>query len=166
VNGVVSTLAGNGVMRGYADGVGVKAEFNCPEGICLDNEEENLYVADYEIHVIRKVTCEGGVTTTFAGVAGRNGDEDGSADTAEFAYPVGVCCDGEGNVFVTEQTNNKIKKINAAGFVSTVVGGRKGCNDGEGVHVQLDSPSALYYDRYFNAIIFVDTGNKKIKLLQ
>ena len=105
--GVVSTLAGGGAV-GSADGTGTAASFNYPAGIAVDSIG-NLYIADVGNNEIRKVT-PAGVVTTVAGST-TPGDVDGTGSAAAFSNPYGVTVDKSGNIYVTEQGNDKVRKI-------------------------------------------------------
>jgi sugar lactone lactonase YvrE len=105
--GIVSTVAGSGV-GGYVDGPGKSAQFNSPEGIALD-PQGNMYVADYDNALIRKVT-PAGVVSTLAG-NGTAGYVDGDGKVAEFFRPFGMALDGQGNIYVGDLGNNMIRKI-------------------------------------------------------
>ncbi|NEV95103.1 hypothetical protein G3567_13255, partial [Psychroflexus sp. YR1-1] len=114
--GVVSTLAGN--IRGFADGEGSSAQFNNPLGVTLD-ASGNVYVADGSNHRIRKITSAR-VVSTLAGSI--RGFADGEGNSAQFNYPTGVAVDASGTVYVTDYFNHRIRKITAAGVVSTLAG--------------------------------------------
>lgn len=105
--GVVNTLCGSGSV-GAADGTGTAATFSYPAGIAVDNSG-NLYVADVGNNEIRKVT-PAGVVTTVAGST-TAGDIDGTGSAAAFSDPYGVAIDKSGNIYVTEQGNDKVRKI-------------------------------------------------------
>lgn len=115
---LVTTVAGNG-QAGVGDGMGASARFSSPHGICID-PAGNLYVTDTGNHMIRKVSPAGLVTT----VAGTNqaGFHDGPASTARFSSPVGICLDPAGNIYVADNGNYRIRKIDPAGNVSTFSG--------------------------------------------
>lgn len=103
---------------GYKDGKWLEAQFDEPADVCSD-KFGNLYVADKNNHVIRKIDTLGYVTT-IAGTPGVSGDEDGNALSAKFWYPVGVSIDENGDIYVTEWGNSKLRKI-SGGKVSTVL---------------------------------------------
>jgi sugar lactone lactonase YvrE len=121
--GEVSTLAGS--EEGFADGVGAAAKFNHPRGIVID-AWNNLYVTDSNNHRIRKITSKGDVST-FAGggVAGRrisgipDAFADGPGSVARFFDPHGIAIDIEGNLYVADYGNYRIRKITPKGDVST-----------------------------------------------
>jgi sugar lactone lactonase YvrE len=107
-SGAVTTLAGSGA-NSYQNGTGTNADFANPLGIAID-KQGNLYVADNSNHCIRKIT-PAGVVTLFAGTAEQSGFADGPAATAKFYYPEGVAVDNDGNVYVADEGNNRIRKI-------------------------------------------------------
>jgi len=117
--GTVTILAGTG-LAGYVNGAGTVARFNGPQGIAVD-ATGNIYVADRNDNMIRKITSAG-VVSTFAGTGAyalTNGD---GPTVAAFNRPVGVAVDAAGNVYVTDQGNNALRKITPAGVVSTLIG--------------------------------------------
>ncbi len=114
--GVVSTLAGSGEV-GSANGAGSAASFNSPFGLAVDGAG-NVYVADSGNNMIRKITPDGNVST-LAG-SGKKGAGNGSGAAASFNVPSGLAVDAAGNVFVADENNNRIRKITAAGAVSTI----------------------------------------------
>ena len=115
-DGTVSTLAGNGAS-GKANGKGASATFNSPFGITTD-ALGNVYVADSGNNLIRKITPDGTVTT-FAG-SGAKGAGNAAGAQATFNTPAGIAIDVSGNLYVSDENNNIIRKITAAGAVSTL----------------------------------------------
>jgi sugar lactone lactonase YvrE len=105
--GEVTTFAGS-TSAGYADGTGTAAQFTSLYGIAADNSG-NLYVSEWEDHRIRKIT-PGGEVTTFAG-SGTEGYADGDFSAAQFKNPQGIAVDGDGNVYVADCGNHRIRKI-------------------------------------------------------
>jgi len=103
---------------GYADGKWLSAQFNEPVDVCSD-KNGNLYVADKNNHCIRKIGTDGNVTT-IAGTPTVPGDVDGNASSAKFNYPVGVSITDNGDIYVAEWGNAKLRKI-SGGKVSTVL---------------------------------------------
>ncbi len=116
--GLVSTLAGNGTA-GFGDGTGINAEFNVTNNISTD-AQGNVYVPDENNERIRKISAQGTVITIAGN--GIQGNANGLANTAEFNGPSAVCVDAQGNVYVSDQFNNIIRKITVAGVVSTLAG--------------------------------------------
>ena len=157
--GEVSTLAGNGTM-GFVDGAVNTARFSFPRGVAVD-ASNNIYVADYFNHCIRKIT-PAGVVTTLAG-NGTAGFVDGTGIAAQFNRPNSVVVDALGNVYVADQLNNSIRKITPAGVVTTLAGnGTAGFADGAGNAAQFYYPSGVEVDAFGN-IYVADTGNYRIR---
>lgn len=153
--GVVTTLAGGSF--GSADGQGASAQFNSPEGLCLD-AGGNVYVADTLNNTIRKIT-PGGLVSTIAGLPGVRGSTDGTGNAARFNYPRGVSADASGNVYVADTSNCTIRKVDPFGTVTTLAGspGLPGDADGTGGGARFSYPEALAVDGSAN-IWAVDTN--------
>ncbi|MDB5098668.1 MAG: hypothetical protein JWM80_3089 [Cyanobacteria bacterium RYN_339] len=117
--GPVSTIAG-GATPGAANGNGTAAQFNNPTGLAL--ETTNLYVADKDNHAIRKIVLTPATypVTTYAG-GGSAGLVSGPAADAKFFYPAALAVDGQ-IIYVVDTLNHRIRKIDAAGVVSTFAG--------------------------------------------
>lgn len=107
--GMVSTLAGSGFL-GNTDGQGTSASFNNPSGVVAD-AKGNIYVADYENNMIRKIT-PAGIVTTLAGTTER-GSTDGNGASARFYWPYGIGINASGILHVVDSGNEEIRKINA-----------------------------------------------------
>ena len=118
--GSVTTIAGAAGQTGSSDGAGGSARFNGPYAVAVDGAG-NVYVADFFNATIRKITATGTVST-LAGFAGQPGLTDGFAGSARFNQPYGVAVDGGGNVFVADTYNRAVRKITAAGSVTTLSG--------------------------------------------
>jgi streptogramin lyase len=106
--GVVTTFAGSGTA-GSADGAAGSATFQRPGGVAFD-AVGNLYVADTENSVLRKITPEG-VVSTVAGKAGVTGAQNGIGADARFSRPYGVTVGADGTIYVADTSNNQIRKI-------------------------------------------------------
>jgi Gluconolactonase len=138
-SGLVSTFAGSGVA-GQADGTGINAQLALPRGMCIDTQG-NIYFID--LHRIRKIT-PAGVVTTVAGSTQGYANATGTA--AQFSYPLGICADAQGNLYVTDSYNDKIRKITAAGVVTTLAGSTTGYLDGPGSTAQFNLPAGITID--------------------
>jgi sugar lactone lactonase YvrE len=147
-NWVVSTLAGVAITLygGFVDGTNGDAKFNAPFGISR-HSGGNLYVADFGNNAIRKISPVGPdwVTTTVAGFSGNTGTNDGPASQAMFSSPNGIAVDASETLYVTDQFNYTIRKIEPAGnsWVVSTVGGvplAAGTNDGVGASARFYRP--------------------------
>jgi streptogramin lyase len=158
VQGNVETIAGSD--EGFADGNAREAQFNTPSGIAID-KDDNLIIADTSNHRIRKLDKKGEVTT-IAG-AGAVGFQDGAANEALFDAPVGLAIDEQGNIFVADTYNDRIRKISTDGQVTTVAGtGVAGYLDGQASEAMFDTPCAIAVDQQGNLFV-ADTGNNAIR---
>lgn len=155
-------FAGTPPPTGSRDGTGPEARFNNPTGVAID-AAGNAYVADRNNAIVRKIV-PGGAVTTFAGVAGSIGANDGTATIARFNQPYGVAIDSGGNVYVTDRADHTVRKITSAGAVSTVAGqaGASGSIDGTGAAARFDSPGGIAVDSSGNLFV-ADTGNRTIR---
>lgn len=155
---VVSTFAGNSTA-GLIDGNGINASFDGPVGMAMDGSQ-NLIVADYANHTIRKVNSNGDVTT-LAGT-GTAGYVDGPVASAQFDYPWGVAVAGNGNIYVADYNNNKIRLITPSGMVSTIAGSTYGFTNGNGAAAKFANPTAVAVDESGNLYVS-DSGNNVIR---
>ena len=160
--GVVATLAGTAPENGSVDGTGAAARFDFPADLTTDSAG-NVYVADANNDVIRKIT-QTGVVTTFAGQAGTKGSTDGAGAAARFDGPVGVAIDSAGNVYVADDFNDTIRKITPGGVVTTLAGtaGVTGSADGTGAAARFNGPIGVATDSAGNVYV-ADSGNDIIR---
>ena len=148
VAGVVSTVTGEtDAPMGQVDGPGADARFYSPAALASDSHG-NLFVADSDAHVIRKVTPSG-ETTTFAGavVDFPCALVDGPPADARFCSPSGLAIDALDNLYVSDTYNNAIRKVTPDGVVTTLAGGSacESC-DGTGRAAGFDEPWGLTVD--------------------
>lgn len=141
INNTVSTIAGSGA-QGYLDGPVGQAKFYQPKYLIVDNAN-NVLVADYENHCIRKIS--GGQVTTIAGIGGTPGYQDGPTSTALFHRPADLCMDTTtGFIYVTDIMNHVIRRIDTANNVTTFAGtGVAGNVDGPAASAQFIHPTAI-----------------------
>ena len=156
--GVATTLAGLAGVPGVADGTNGTARFTNPSGVAMD-ASGNLYVADTGNSTIRKVT-PAGVVTTFAGLPGIAGSQDGTGNGAQFNAPTGVAVDSASNVYVADTGNFEIRKITPSAVVTTLAGNSlaDGYFDGTGMNASFAGPSGIAVDGAGN-IYVADTPN-------
>ena len=163
--GVISTVAGSGTLGFGGDGgPATAAQLALPSGVALDGAG-NLYIADWANHRIRKVDAAG-VISTVAGDGTRGyGGDGGPAVAAQLRYPEGVAVDGSGNLYIADSSNHRIRKVDAAGVITTVAGdGTEGFggDGGPAVAAQLDFPQGVALDGAGNLYI-ADTYNHRIR---
>ena len=155
-SGETTTLAGG--TQGSADGTGAAAQFNYPYGVTVGSDG-NIYVADTHNHKVRKIT-PGGVVSTFAGSTG--GYNDATGTDAQFYYLTGIAADQNGNLYVADKDNNKIRKITSAGVVTTLAGSTGGYAEGTGTAAQFSSPYNVAVDATGNVYV-ADANNHRIR---
>jgi outer membrane protein assembly factor BamB len=156
--GLVSTLAGSTGEPGSADGTGSAARFSAPYSVAVDSAGV-VFVADQGNGTIRRVS-PGGEVTTLAGSAGNPGSADGTGSGAQFQNPFGVALDGAGNVYVADGSNHTIRKVTAAGVVTTLAGsaGDAGSADGAGGAARFTAPCGVAVDSAGNVIVVETYG--------
>jgi hypothetical protein len=162
--GKLSPFVGQPDVQGYQDGTETDALFDAPRGMVIDSSA-NIYVADSNNNVIRRITPYG-VVTTFAGTAGLCGSTDGSGFEALFHSPQGLAIDKNDNIFVTDTCNSTIRKITPYGEVTTIAGsaGLKGSVNGTGDAARFTCPTGIAVDKNGNLYVtdFSDHTIRKI----
>jgi len=134
-----------GSTSGYSDGFGTNALFNNPQGICSDMKG-NLYVTDSSNHKIRKINSSTAEVNTIAGST--QGFFDGIGALSQFNFPYDLCIDNNDNLFVTDNYNHKIRKINTkTNEVTTIAGSSLGYLDGIASTSQFKYPSGICYNQ-------------------
>jgi sugar lactone lactonase YvrE len=157
-SGTVTTLAGSG-NAGSGDGAGSAATFYNPTGVALD-ASNNLYVADFLNNRIRKVSPAGVVSTLAGDTAGY---ADGPDTASSFYYPNSLTVDASGNVYVTDEVNNRIRMISPQGTVSTIAGsGAAGSLNGQGTNASFNGPDGIAIDASGNLYV-ADADNNLIR---
>jgi hypothetical protein len=159
--GEVTTLTGSG-SQGHDDGTSDVASFWNPMGICTDGT--NLYVADTDNNMIRKVVIATGAVSTIAGTTSP-GATDGIGPSASFKHPRGVVTDGT-YLYVLDTSNNMVRKVViATGAVTTLAGSTTpGSSDGTGGSASFSVPNAITY--FGNALYVADSGNDLIRVIK
>lgn len=141
---IITTIAGTGVS-GYSGDAGpaTAATIHNPYGIAVDHSG-NTYFVDYGNHVVRKIDASG-VITTIAGTGANGYNGDGIAATSALLnYPFGIATDLVGNIYVADGSNNRIRKIDPSGMISTVAGTGVVGFSGDGGPATLAKISNMY----------------------
>jgi len=163
-SGLITTIAGTGTAGFSGDsGLAVLAEINYPYGIALDTLG-NIYFSDGRNYRIRKIDTSGVITTIAGnGTFGYNGDS--IAATSAGLDPSGLTIDKYSNIYVADFNNDRIRKINASGIITTIAGtGMQGYN-GDGIiatTAQLFMPNGVAVDNTGN-IYIADYNNSRIR---
>ena len=164
-NGSISTVAGTGTAGFSGDGgAAVSASLNLPIAVALDSAG-NLLITDRGNHRIRKVNGMGIISTIAGnGITGYSGDG-GAASSASLNYPGGIALDGQGNIYIADTTNHRVRKIDGTGVITTIAGnGSSGYSGdaGPATEASLYSPEAVFVDTDGNLLI-ADTSNNRIR---
>ncbi|MEK7409634.1 MAG: hypothetical protein AAB225_31620 [Acidobacteriota bacterium] len=164
--GVISIAAGSGTPGFNGDGgLPAATQLNRSRDVAVD-AGGNLYIADTYNHLIRKITPSGEVSTVAGrGVRGNAGDG-GPASSALLDAPTGIAVDGEGNLFIADQRNHAVRKVDAGGVISTVAGGARGSggDGGPAAEAGLNFPSAVAVGSA-GALYIADTENHVIRMV-
>ena len=138
--------------------------FTNPEGVAVDGSD--VYIADTFNHRVLKVDSIARTIAVFAGTgtAGFGGDG-GSATSSLLDYPRGLAVDGSGNVYIADQDNNRIRKVDSTGMISTFAGtgtGGFGGDGGSATSSLLWGPRGVAADGSGNVYI-ADTFNSRVR---
>src|SRR4029077_18913774 len=166
----LSLVAGNGVFGFAGDGgPALDASFNSPGHVALD-PAGNLFIFDIGNARIRRLDASTGVISTVAGngTSGFAGDG-GPATAAKLGYTPGFAWDSAGNLFLADQNNHRIRRVDAiSGIITTVAGGVFGSfpsfsgDGGPAISASLNSPAGVAVDFAGNLFI-ADQSNHRIR---
>ena len=168
LTGTIITIAGNG-FSGY-DGDGgfaTAARIGGVSDIAFD-KSGNLFIADGLNHRIRKVNMSTGIISSIAGngVGGFAGDG-GQATSASLNYPGHITFDLDGNMFISDVENRRVRKVDINGIITTVAGNGTFGYSGDGgiaINAEINSPHGLVTDAFGNLYIS-DAGNGRVRKL-
>lgn len=157
--GVITTFAGTGTS-GFVNGAAATAQFNAPTGIAFNGG--TLFVADRSNNAIRSIS--GGTVATVAGT-GALGFTDGPAATAQFRLPSDIAFDRNGDMYIADRSNNRIRVL-SGGNVSTFIGDGTAAFSGDGSTTfpagQVATPTSVAFDAAGN-IYVADHLNNRIR---
>ena len=161
-DGTITTVAGSGVV-GFQDGPALNAQFYTPFGIAVDPAGD-VFVADVNNGLVRKVAK--GVVSSVAGtpVFGFSGDE-GPALNATFRFPEGVAVGGDGDLFIEDNGNFRIRSVSSDGIISSVAGNGQFDDTPDGTpagEAALSGPNFLSFDPA-GRLLIADSGNYTVR---
>jgi trimeric autotransporter adhesin len=153
-NNIIVTYAGNGTKGFSGDGgQATAAKLGTPADVLLDNSA-NVFIADTANNRVRKVAANGVITTVAGnGTAGFGGDG-GAATAAKLSKPAGLAMDSDGNLYIADTGNDKVRKVATNGTITTILGA-------SGTSPQLSGPTGLAVDSSKNLYV-ADTGHSVI----
>jgi sugar lactone lactonase YvrE len=172
--GIISTVAGGGPgCAQQTNSVGdncpaTQARLNAPADVAFDSAG-HMYIADQQNHRVRRVDAVTGIMSTFAGtgIAGFAGDG-GPAASARFALPTSIEFDATGNLYVTDENNQRVRRITLGGIISTYAGNGTVGSTGDGgpaTAASLNLPTGLAIDAAGNVYIAEQGGHRVRKVL-
>ncbi|MZH41380.1 MAG: hypothetical protein F3740_06195 [Nitrospinae bacterium] len=164
-DGVITTVAGIGAPGFGGDfGLATNAVLKHPFGISLD-KHGNLYIADRGNNRVRKVDDEGIITTLAGDSMHSFGGDYGPSSYSSLAYPTDVAADDLGNVYISDRNNNRIRKIDGQGVITTFMG--TGHTDFNGdneiapeTNLYLPLSLAIHPD---NKLVVVDRSHHRVR---
>jgi trimeric autotransporter adhesin len=167
--GIINTMAGGANRFSGDGGPATLSMLNSPNEITTD-EAGNIYFADRNNHRVRKIAADGTISTIagtgffeFPAVTLYNGDNQ-PATSANLFYPTGVAFHA-GNLFIADQNNHRIRKVDANGMITTVAGNGTagfGGDGGAAIEANLNFPHGVAVDAAGNLYI-TDRGNNRIR---
>ncbi|MEQ1579225.1 MAG: immunoglobulin domain-containing protein [Steroidobacteraceae bacterium] len=160
----VSLIAGDAGAKGNVDGTGDAARFSYPTNVGIASISGDAFVTDFGNQTIRRITPSG-VVTTWAGTPGTAGFVEGSGNNAKFNNPSGIAVAADGTVYVADQANNRIRRIDTAGNVITIAGDASaGSNNGIGSAARFSAPTGVALSGT-QWLYVADFGNNLIRLI-
>ena len=164
-SGTISTIAGTGVAGYNGDTVAINSELNNPTGVAAD-ARGNVYIADYGNNRVRKIDTAGRISTIAGTGIARFWGDNGYADTAMLNGPSAVAVDKNGNIYIADKANQRVRKIDINGIITTIAGtglaGYNGDNFPSGTMADLSNPIAVTTDIKGNVYI-VDENNNRVR---
>lgn len=161
----LTVIAGNGTPGYSGDaGLAVNASLRSPQAVAVDSLG-NVFIADTQNNVVRKVDTTGTITTVAGnGGSGFSGDG-GAATSAKLARPFGLAIDGAGNIYIADIDNNRVRKVDTSGTITTVAGNGAAGFSGDGgpaTVASLNQPMSVALDSAGN-IYISDGGNHRVR---
>ena len=180
-NGIITSVAGNGIIDSLSGdgGAATNAGLANPTSVALDSVG-NLFIADGNNNRIRTVDTNGIITTVAgigsSGLFGSYSGDKGAATNAALNYPSSVAVDSNGNLFIADYENQRIRKVDTNGIITTVAGNATATNSwgyyiggfsgdgGAATNAELYFPTGIAVDAVGNLYI-ADQGNNRIRMV-
>jgi sugar lactone lactonase YvrE len=160
--GIITTFAGTGLPDTVGDGgPATAAGLYNPFDIALDTGG-NFYITDNQNNKIRKVNTAGVISTICGWSAGGFSGDGGPATSAQISAPQGIVADRAGNLYFADYGNFRVRRIDAAGIITTVAGGGSLTGDGVPATAALIYPNDVAIDRFGNLFITTNANVKKV----
>ncbi len=147
-----------GAGSGAVDGPALDARFSQPAGLAHD-AAGTVYIADTGNHTIRRLATDGTVST-IAGLAGSSGGADGSGAAARFSSPRGIFMAPDGDLYVADTGNSRIRRVTVAGVVTTYAGSSEGFLDAAPLSARFSQPRNLVVAANGDVIVADTNGNR------
>ena len=169
-SGILTTVAGNGTLGYSGDGGPATSAALSPSGADITglaiDASGNLFFSDVQNHVVRKIDANSGIINTVAGngTPGFAGDGD-AATKAQLNYPADLVFDGAGNLYIADSNNERVRKVDTAGTITTFAGNGNVAYSGDGVQATATAvhrPEGLAFDSAGNLYIS-ETSDSRVR---
>src|SRR5215475_8917202 len=163
----INTVSGAAsILKGYTGdgGPASKARLSSPSGIAL-GPDGTVFIADTDNQVIRAIDNSGTIRTVAGSAVQGYGGDKGPAREAKLLFPHGVAVDSQGNLYIADTMNNRIRRVDKTGIIETFAGSGEAGYSGDGglaVMAKLSSPDGLVIDRN-DVLYFTENGNNTIR---
>jgi len=165
--GIIDSFTGNRPGFSGDDGPAAQALLNFPTSVALDSSN-NVYVVDQGNRRVRRIAVATGVISTVAGSDSPFVGDGGKAVFARLDKPQSVVVDRLGNLYITDAVQNRIRKVDTSGVLTTIAGTGNCCYENDGgpaVNADLNTPWGLAIDNAGNLYV-TDAGNQAVRMLQ
>lgn len=167
-NGTITTLAGNGAAGYSGDGgLATQAKLDTPDGVAVDRLG-NVYIADTQNFVVRKVDTSGKISTYAGNGADGYGGDNGPALQARLSPIRGLAVDASGNLYIGDPGNDRIRRVDPKGKITTVAGNGSTGYNGDAqtaTSAWLNEPIGITIDPY-GVVYFTDSYGDRVRMLK
>jgi len=166
-SGIITTIAGTGTAGYSGDSAAANlAQINAPRGVTI-GPDDNIYIADQSNHRIRKINSQGMITTVAGNGTGGYGGDGAAATSAMLNNPANICFDLQGNMYIADVDNERIRKVDLLGNIITVAGnGTAGFSGDNGMAIaaELNEPTSVAVDN-MSRVYIADGWNNRIRMV-